>query len=67
MTLMTTGHFGMQQSLPLMVAWLSLSNMVLDTDGKEIARLVPPANIGNLSVADFVDFLRKAKHEFASR
>ncbi len=41
--------------------------MVLDTDGKEIARLVPPDNLGNLTNADFVDFLRKAKHEFASR
>ncbi len=38
--------------------------MVLDTNGKEIARLIPPNNIASLSVEEFATFMRDAKAKF---
>ncbi|MBK9975897.1 MAG: hypothetical protein IPP14_14085 [Planctomycetes bacterium] len=40
--------------------------IVVDSKGKEIARLTPPTNIASLSTSEFADFLREAKQKYAS-
>ncbi|MHC4840391.1 MAG: hypothetical protein ACYTDT_05435 [Planctomycetota bacterium] len=41
--------------------------MVLDADGVEIARFVPPNNIAAMSAEDFAKFMSDAKAEFEDK
>ncbi len=41
--------------------------MVLDVNGKEIARLEPPNNIASLTVEEFAKFMRDAKAKFVAK
>jgi hypothetical protein len=38
--------------------------LVVDSDGKELARLMPPTNIANLTAEEFAAFLDKGKAAF---
>jgi hypothetical protein len=40
--------------------------IIVDSEGRELERLVPPTNIANLSSKEFADFLDRGKKKFAN-
>lgn len=41
--------------------------MIVDVNGKEIDRLIPPNNVANLTAKEFAEFMREAKAKFVAK